>query len=402
MDIQYLAIDSHIGLNDDDLKILEEIMYSGAFDKKKLLLLQFVKTNNKIKELLNSFSNLEIIELDNKANSGDIRTIFNHFSVKESYNSNDFKHKRQLGKKILYLDAVSNSYIRRFESNQECPGFWNLGIGTFCRHGCTYCFLNLTMRIRPLCIEHMNLSRLKVNLKSFNKKNGPINALLNAGETSDPLDNEPLLNIWNKIVELIKNSGNQILCLTKSNNVDHIPEPNSELSDSVIYSWSINPESVVQRYEPNTASSGERLEAAKILKNLGYKIRFRIDPILPVRFMEIISHGNPYSLTDIDLEDYFKLIDQFSKIEPEMITFGTFRALPPLFNFLLDTTFKKEYFYKNGKRFRLPNNIRFYIYEHLGTYTKDLLGCHIAICKDPSIKLPYSTLKVPCQCMKII
>ena len=403
MALKYIVIDSTIGRNEEDLKILEEISTNGAFDDKELLLLQFTKSNNKVKDVLGGYSNLEVIDLENKANSSDIKSIFQHFSEIEGKNVDTFKDKIKLGKKILYLDAVSNSFIRRFESNQECPGFWNLAIGTFCRHSCTYCFLNLTMRIRPLCIEHVNLSRLKNNLKRFNKKHGHINALLNAGETSDPLDNEPMLHLWNKIVEIVRKSGNQLLCLTKSNNISTISEPYTEnLANSVIYCWSINPEPVVHRYEPNTASTKERLEAAKKLRDVCYRIRFRVDPILPLQLMKQISMGHDISVEDIDLDDYYHLIDQFSTIEPEMVTFGTFRALPPLFNFLLDKNFKKEHLKKNGKRFRLPREIRHHIYEQLGRYTQDLLGCHIAICKDPSINLPFSTLKSPCQCMKLV
>lgn len=402
MALKYIVIDSTISRNEEDLKILEEISTNGAFDDKELLLLQFTKSNNKVKDLLGGFSNLEVIELENKANSSDIKSIFQHFSEIEGKNVDTFKDKIKLGKKILYLDAVSNSFIRRFESNQECPGFWNLAIGTFCRHSCTYCFLNLTMRIRPLCIEHVNLSRLKNNLKSFNKKHGQINALLNAGETSDPLDNEPMLHLWNKIVEIVRKSGNQLLCLTKSKNVSTVPESDGgKLADSVIYSWSINPKPIVHRYEPHTASSEDRLSAAKKLKDFGYRIRFRVDPILPVQFMKELSNGKEISVKDIDLKDYYTLIDKFSDIQPEMVTFGTFRALPPLFNFLLDETFKKQHLKKNGKRFRIPKQFRYYIYKQLGPYTQDLLNCHIAICKDPSINLPFATLKVPCQCMKI-
>lgn len=402
MEIKYIVIDSLIGRNASDLKLLENITHNGTFDRKEMLLLQFAKANDKVKDLLDSHSNLETIKLENKANSDDIKSIFQHFAELEGKSVNSFKDKMRLGKKILYLDAVSNSFIRRFESNNECPGFWNLAVGTFCRHGCTYCFLNLTMRIRPLCVEHLNLSRLRSNLKNFNKRHGQGGTLFNAGESSDPLDNEPLLHVWNEIVEIVRSSGNQLLCLTKSNNIASIPEPDGDhLADSVIYSWSMNPTPIVHRYEPNTASTKERLEAAKKLHDFGYRIRFRVDPILPLQLMTQISNGNDISVEDIDLEDYYHLIDQFSTIEPEMVTFGTFRALPPLFNFLLDKTFKKQHLKKNGKRFRLPKEVRHHIYEHLGRYTQDLLGCHIAICKDPSIDLPFRTLKVKCQCMKI-
>lgn len=398
--IEYVAIDSNLGLNSYDLRILEEVLENKGVFGTKILLLRFSNANGKVQEVLESYANFDVSEeLENKANSCDIKSIFDHFSTLEGKTLTGIKEKIRFGKKILYLDAVSNSFIRKFVSNQECPGFWNLAVGTFCRHECLYCFLNLTMRIRPLCVEHLNLSRLKSNLKYFNRKHS--STLLNAGESSDPLDNEPLLHIWNKIVDLVRGYGNKILCLTKSKNVDSIPEADESLRNTAIYSWSINPPDVVRRYELNTASSEARLEAAHHLRDFGYRIRFRVDPIMPLNLMDALSEGYDIPVQDIDLEGYFKLIDQFDRIGPEMVTFGTFRALPPLFNFLRDNSFKKGSLVKNGKRFRIPRRFRYHMYQRLGAYSQDLLGCHIAICKDPSIDLTYSTLKGPCQCMEI-
>jgi len=399
--IQYVAVDSHLGTKAYDLNIVEDSLESLNLSKKRVLLLQFPKTGNSVKEALEREAECEIIELIDKSNSYDIKSIFTHFATLEECPLDTIHDKIQFGKRILYLDAVSSSFIRRFQSNQECPGFWNMALGTYCRHGCSYCFLNLTMRIRPLCVEHLNLSRLKKNLRYFSRKRQP-NILFNTGETSDPLDNEPDLHLWNKIVELVRASGNQLLCLTKSDHTESIPDAEGRnLTDTVIYSWSINPIAVVDRYEPHTAPTKARLQAAKHLKELGYRIRFRIDPIMPVNLMNSLSEGKSIPLTDIDLESYFTLIDKLALIEPEMITFGTFRALPALFNFLSDKIIKKDIFVKDGKRFRLPQAYRHFLYEKLGMYTQDLIGCNIAICKDPTIDLPFTTFKVPCQCMKI-
>ena len=401
-DIKYVAIDNLLGRSKADLNLMETVLANGTLKGKKILLLNFPKGGKKVEQVVESYLPFESISLEDKANSADIKSILQHFGSFENKTFSNARETIQFGKSILYLDALSSSFIRRFESNQECPGFWNLAVGTFCRHSCRYCFLNLTMRMRPLCIEHLNLSHLKANLTYFNKKRGAVHALLNAGETSDPLDNEPILRIWNKIVTLVQASENQILCLTKSANVDTIPDSsNGNLRETVIYSWSINPPSVVRRYELNTASAEDRIAAAHRLSNLGYRIRFRIDPILPPTLLTALSGGNLIPPTDIDLEEYYALIDQFDRIQPEMVTLGTFRALPSLFNFLEDAPLKKECLVKNGKRFRIPKQYRHYLYEQLGTYAQDLLGCHLAICKDPTIDLPFSTLRGPCQCLKL-
>ena len=203
-------------------------------------------------------------------------------------------------------------------------------------------------------------------------------------------------------MQIVRNSENRILCLTKSANVHDIPEPDGTgLNNTAIYSWSLNPSSIVHRYEPFTASTEERLTAARHLKELGYRIRFRVDPILPLNLMDAIAEGTALPVKDIELDEYFQLLDKLDRIEPEMITFGTFRALPSLFNFLADKSFNKQNLVKNGKRYRIARKYRRYIYEKLGYYAQDVLNCRVAICKDPLIQIPFCTFKVPCQCMEI-
>lgn len=213
--IKYVAFDSTLGRNASDLKLIENVLENKRISPKRVLLLQFSKSNNKMKSLLESHLDTETVELENKASGSDIKKIFQFFSTVEKKPIKTIQEKIRFGKKILYVDAVAKSFIRKFKKSQECPGFWNLAIGSYCGHGCTYCFLRLTMRFRPIMIEHANLSKLKSNLKYFCKKLQRKKVLFNAGETSDPLDNEPLLHFWNEIVNHIKQSGNRVLCLTK-------------------------------------------------------------------------------------------------------------------------------------------------------------------------------------------
>lgn len=124
---------------------------------------------------------------------------------------------------------------------------------------------------------------------------------------------------------------------------------------------------------------------------------------MPLNLINALSEGNEISKWEIDLEEYFKLIDELAQIEPEMVTLGTFRALSPLVHFINDPLLKKliSVLNKDGKRFRFPYRHRYYIYKCLGEYIQHCFGCSIAICKDPTIHLPFWAFNDPCQCTEI-
>ena len=67
-----------------------------------------------------------------------------------------------------------------------------------------------------------------------------------------------------------------LMLLTKSKNVDNLLaiKPNQQ----TVVSWSLNSQQIVETFEPGTASLDERIEAARLCQQYGYRIRFRIDP----------------------------------------------------------------------------------------------------------------------------
>ncbi|MHC4122305.1 MAG: spore photoproduct lyase family protein [Planctomycetota bacterium] len=101
------------------------------------------------------------------------------------------------------------------------------------------------------------------------------------------------------------------MLLTKSCNIDNLLKV--EAHEKVVVSWSLNTDNIVSQYELGTASVDERLHAAKLCQEHGYRIRFRIDP------------GIIYSNWQ---EGYCDLISKvFSLTKPENITIGMLRLL---------------------------------------------------------------------------
>jgi spore photoproduct lyase len=133
------------------------------------------------------------------------------------------------------------------------------------------------------------------------------------GEMLDSLALDHITNLTTKLVPFFSGfSRGFLMLLTKSSNVDNLlaVEPN----DQTVVSWSLNSQHIIDNYELGTASLSERLEAARLCQDYGYRIRFRIDPgILDPNWQAGYTHLIQEALTST---------------KPENITLGTLRLLP--------------------------------------------------------------------------
>ena len=69
--------------------------------------------------------------------------------------------------------------------------------------------------------------------------------------------------------------------LTKSDNVDDILDlPHN---GQTIIAWSMNNTMVSQKFEIGAPSFERRLAAARKVQEAGYRVRIRLDPIVPLR-----------------------------------------------------------------------------------------------------------------------
>ncbi len=75
--------------------------------------------------------------------------------------------------------------------------------------------------------------------------------------------------------------------------------------------WSVNAEYVGRTWEHGTPLPSKRVEAAAKMKEAGWPVRFRLDPMVPYPDWR---------------EGYAETIDRINALEPEMVTIGALRA----------------------------------------------------------------------------
>lgn len=206
--------------------------------------------------------------------------------------------------------------------NVHCRSYYKLvPISNGCPYYCTYCYLAYVYRkFRPFIKININydtmFEQIREALANSNRK-----VSFNMGEMLDSLALDHITNLTRMLVPFFSDfSHGFLMLLTKSSNIDNLlaARPNNQ----TIVSWSLNSQYAIDTFEPGTASLAERLKAARLCQEHGYRIRFRIDPG--------ILHPDWQA-------GYADLIQKaLSVIRPENITLGMLRLLPGHFHLAKD------------------------------------------------------------------
>ncbi len=171
----------------------------------------------------------------------------------------------------------------RFVSS--CPGsdgmvccqYFVINFGVGCLYDCHYCYLQNFMN-HPLMTLFGNLEDMfaEVDRKIKGKK---FHFRIGTGEYTDSLALEPITGLSRILVEHFADIDNATLELkTKSCNVDSLLD--ARHNGHTVMAWSVNPPSVIDEVEDDTASLDERLEAAVKVQKAGYKLAFHLDPLI--------------------------------------------------------------------------------------------------------------------------
>jgi spore photoproduct lyase len=221
------------------------------------------------------------------------------------------------GKKILMIGATS-SFVGQFEGqlgpNVRCRPYYKLvPTSNGCPYYCTYCYLAFVYRkFAPFIKININYDTMFKQIRKTSARScGKIS--FNMGEMLDSLALDHITNITKMLIPFFSGFSNSFLMLlTKSSNIDNLlsVEPNEQ----VIISWSLNSQQATKAYELGTASLDERIKAAKLCQQHGYRIRFRIDP------------GILYQNWQAGYADLIQ--KALTVTRPENITLGMLRFLP--------------------------------------------------------------------------
>jgi spore photoproduct lyase len=223
-----------------------------------------------------------------------------------------FESKRTL--MIGWTSSFINEFDGKLGSGICCRPYYKLTpISNGCPYRCTYCYLALVYR------KHHPFIKINTNYDTMLRQIAKLaegqlhKTSFNMGEMLDSLALDHITNLAPMLVDFFSRLPNAyLMLLTKSTNIVNLlaVKPNNQ----TVVSWSINSREAIRQYELDTADLDERINAAKLCQQHGYRIRFRIDPG--------ILHLNWRN-------SYAEMIENLlTSTEPENITIGMLRLVP--------------------------------------------------------------------------
>ena len=254
-----------------------------------------------------------------------------------------------------------------------CPHFVEFKWANGCNFDCAWCYLNGTLRFRPMKKEPYVKHHEKIKqhlMEYFNQVTK--STILNSGELGDSLlnDGNGFLLCKDIIPIFKKQKTHKLLILTKNarkREIEDIISSNSQ--KHIVVSFSVNSFEVAKRWEKKASSPKSRIEAAKKLHDQGFEIRLSIDPIVPIENWK---------------DEYLKLVDSiFSRFEPERITLGSLRGLQSTINNCKDKSWTKYLEERTNWGLKVPFEKRLEIYKTIIEHLKKVYDYqNIGLCKE--------------------
>lgn len=269
------------------------------------------------------------------------------------------------------LRSRSSRFVEIFRTTPPrtiCPNFYVLAHANGCGFNpmCVYCYLRSHFSIPARGVAFSNTDKLLQDVRKWIATDDLESYVLNSGNLCDSLvfeDNRPVVNSLMKIFHNVaKNRPHCLLIVTKGGMKECRVFFANEPCDRVIISFSLNHPEAAEKYESGAPPVAERMAAAGRLKEQGWRLRLRIDPI-------------------IEGYDYRELAGQVRELEPERLTLGTLRAERGLFRFVHADIFERLECNPDPKGLsRYPSQKRVTLYRQV----LDIVGpgCSTGLCEE--------------------
>jgi spore photoproduct lyase len=225
---------------------------------------------------------------------------------------------------MMLTGTRGSNFIRQFGGPGEdtqivCFRFWQLVVAGGCPYRCAYCFLQTVpwFRFRPdelYGLVYTNTDDMVSEIVEWLADPNP--KMMIAGELQDGLVFDSAYkkvtgtSLTHLIVPLFAaQKRHRLIFLTKSTQIEHALE--LPPTQQVVFSWSVNAEEVGKQWEHGAPHPSERFAAAERMKEAGWPIRFRLDPMVPYPDWK---------------RGYAEAIKRINSLSPEMVTLGALRA----------------------------------------------------------------------------
>ena len=220
------------------------------------------------------------------------------------------------GKRNLVLTRFKGSFLKKcpgISPGMVCCNYYVVNLLKNCMYDCSYCFLQDFLQNNPLLVAYVNIEDLLDELEQTFAAHPDRTFRIGTGELTDSLALDQVIPFSQQLIPFFNQKKNAVLELkTKSNCVINLLNQNS--ADNVIVSWSLNPQIIIDQEEKGTPNLEQRLEAARLCANKGYKIGIHLDPIIIFPDWERAYHGM--------IEKIFEVL---SPSQIEWVSLGSFR-----------------------------------------------------------------------------
>jgi len=252
-----------------------------------------------------------------------------------------------------------------------CPNFYVLAHANGCAFApqCHYCYLKSTFWYLRDQVAFTNVDRIVEEAREWIRQDDLESYVLNTGNLSDSMAFEKARPLIGRLVEVFREEAEakrrpHVLLLVTKGGVKHCEAViSTRPCRNVVVSFSVNSNEAARAYERGAAEVGDRLEAVRGLKEAGWRVRMRIDPMI-VGF------------------DYAWIIEEVRKLACERVTLGTLRAEASLLRTVDHGMFEElEAPAKEGGLSRYPRATRVALYRQAVEAIRD--ASPLALCEEP-------------------
>jgi len=184
------------------------------------------------------------------------------------------------GKKLLLVTHQRGGYVKPCPCTPQYIGcnYFIINADLNCPLDCSYCILQLYLN-NPLITVHANTSVLYRQLDDFLHKNRDRALRIGTGELGDSLALDHLTGRSSELISYFARHPNVFFELkTKTANIDKILE--HKPPNNIVIAWSLNSDKISGEEEFGAPPVLERILAARLVSQAGYKVGFHFDPII--------------------------------------------------------------------------------------------------------------------------
>jgi len=301
-------------------------------------------------------------------------------------------------------------WTRTEDHDIYCPAHWaDLAIGSgACGLRCRACFLIMTHRVKCDPSRHLVYENVEDHEKAVRRwLKRPNRRSLGLGiDCSDSLLYEGVTGHARRLIPIFADKSLnphhvRLILLTKSKNTHYL---RGLPTDNVVVTFSLNPEPIADLWEGKfndgtrvTPTITERLTAALDAQEMGFEVRWRVDPIFTIPGWKDTYHE---FFATAAVAGHFPsriTLGTYRETQPSLPTFVSKWGLPPV-----EVT--EAGLVKEGDHYHLPAERRVEIYSALAEAVRDAWGGSqhepvVALCKEPrSVREQVGLLHDRCNC----